>query len=51
MVNQLLTEMDGFRKNELVFVVGIGAVFVGVGATAWPSRSWRCAPSVASVFR
>jgi cell division protease FtsH len=22
MVNQLLTEMDGFRKNELVFVVG-----------------------------
>ncbi len=32
MVNQLLTEMDGFRKNELVFVVGTTNFLASVDA-------------------
>ena len=39
MVNQLLTEMDGFRKNEMVFVVGTTNFLSSVdGALLRPGR-------------
>jgi cell division protease FtsH len=39
MVNQLLTEMDGFRKNEMVFVVGTTNFLESVdGALLRPGR-------------
>ena len=34
LVNQLLTEMDGFRKDELVFVVGTTNFVTSFGASA-----------------
>ena len=39
MVNQLLTEMDGFRKNEMVFVIGTTNLLSSVdGALLRPGR-------------
>jgi cell division protease FtsH len=54
MVNQLLTEMDGFRKNEMIFVIGTtnylesldGALCVRA-ASSFSSRFPRRAPTTA----